>query len=85
MIVWLWDADGPSGWRGQGISDDLTAARRAAEGCLLGGRAETARVEAAQDILDRVTLAIAYRRLGHGWQAKRGAEGTIMWRELIPV
>lgn len=84
MMVWLWDAAGPGGWRGLGISDDLTAAMRAAEGCLLGGLAQDAWIEAAQDALDSVTLEICYQRLGRGWQARRGAGGTVTWRELSP-
>lgn len=82
MRVWLWDAAGTGGWRGLGISDDLSRAMRAAEGCLLGGLAQDVRVESARDVLDCVTLEICYQRLGYGWQARRGPGGTITWREL---
>ena len=84
MMVWLWDAAGTGGWRGLGISDDLATAMRAAEGCLLGGLAQSARIEAARDALDPLTLEICYQRMGHGWQAQHGAGGTVTWRELAP-
>jgi hypothetical protein len=84
VIVYLWDAPGPARTM-RGISGDETAARQAAETCLLTGQADAARVEAAVAVLEIQTLTSAYRRTGRGWQARRGSGGSIKWEPLGPV
>jgi hypothetical protein len=81
MIVYLWDAPGPAR-TARGISGDETAARQAAEACLLAGHARTARVEAAVAVLEAGTLESSYRRTGTGWQAQRRRNGPISWVPL---
>jgi hypothetical protein len=80
VIVWLWDAPGRVR-TGRGISGDETAARKAAEACLLAGQARAARVEQAVAVLEAGTLEPSYRRTGNGWAARRGAAG-ITWEPI---
>jgi hypothetical protein len=81
VIVWLWDASGPAR-RGRGITDDEAAARRAAEACLRGTEACSARVESARAVLGIESLTSGYERTGHGWEARRRRDGRITWMPL---
>lgn len=81
VIVWLWDAIGP-GHRGRGITDDEAAARWAAEACLRGIEACSARVESARAVLGVESLTSGYERTGHGWEARCRRDGRITWMPL---
>jgi hypothetical protein len=78
VIVYLWDAPGPVRIA-RGIRGDETAARRAAEACLLAGHARAARVEAAVAVLEAATPEFSYRRTSTGWQARSPRNGTVSW------
>jgi hypothetical protein len=81
MIVWLWEACSPAR-TGLGITDDEAVARRAAEACVRGAEAYSARVESARAVLGIESLTSGYQRTGHGWEAQRRRDGRITWMPL---
>jgi hypothetical protein len=78
VIVWLWEASGPTR-SGRGITDDETRARQAAEAWIRAGHASAARVEKAHAALGIESLTSEYVRTGHGWVARRRSDGRIAW------
>jgi len=83
MIVWLWDAPGPT-CCGRGVTDDEGRAREAAEACLRNGQASIARVEQAWAVLGIQTLTSGYERIGQGWQAVLQG-GGIAWEPFAEL
>jgi hypothetical protein len=81
VIVWLWDADGPAR-AARGITDDVGAARHAAEACLRSGQARCAAVEQARAVLGTESLTSGYQRTGNGWTGERRQDGQISWTPL---
>jgi hypothetical protein len=78
VIVWLWEANGPTR-SGRGVTDDEARARQAAEALVRGGHANAARVEKAFAALGIESLTSGYVRTGHGWAARRRSDGRIAW------
>jgi hypothetical protein len=78
VIVWLWDASGPTR-SGRGVTDDEARARQAAEAWIRSGHANTARVEKALARLGIESLTSDYVRTGHGWVAQHHRDGRIAW------
>jgi hypothetical protein len=78
MIVWLWDADGPT-VSGRGITDDEAKARKAAETYVRSGVAISARAEMAVANIGIHALTSGYERVGQGWTVRRYNNGRIAW------
>jgi hypothetical protein len=78
VIVWLWEASGPTR-NGRGITDDEARARQAAEAWIRGGHTNAARVERALAALGVESLTSEYVRTGHGWVARSRDDGRIAW------
>lgn len=81
MIVWLWDAPGPTR-AARGVTDDEATARRAAETCLRSGQARSAAVEKAHAVLGVRSLTSGYERTGDGWTAECRQDRRISWTPL---
>ena len=85
MIVWVWDADGPAGRSARGITDDATAARRAARAAITATGAQTATVEWALHLDGGDRMDSGYLRSGSGWTACRQDDGTITWAQFVTL
>jgi hypothetical protein len=73
--VYLWDA---GCW--SGVADSDRAAVAAAEACITGGGADTAKVELARVTLSP-RLEECYERSGVGWTARRDGD-RVAWADL---
>lgn len=83
MIVWLWDAAGPT-VSGRGVTDNETRAREAAATYIRSGMASSARVEMAVANIGIHTLTSGYERIGKGWTVQRYNNGQIGWARFPP-
>jgi hypothetical protein len=77
VIVYLWDAPGPK-CSVRGVTDNRSRAVKAAEECVLSGRADSARIEEARPMLGYTEMTSGYHRLGRGWMGSL-RDGGIAW------
>jgi hypothetical protein len=81
MIVWIWDASGPTA-SACGVAGTAEAARDAAGALVASGRARAARVEQAVIVLGS-TLTYDYCPTGRVWRARLDA-GRLDWTLTLP-
>jgi hypothetical protein len=81
MIVWIWDASGPTA-SACGVAGTAEAAQEAAGKLVADGRAEAARVEQAALVIG-ATLTYDYCPTGRTWHARLDA-GSLTWTRAAP-